>query len=129
MGASRSLSTGSAAASVSLLRTKFGDRAVDTQLRFLERYASEIDDPALWLNEAVRGAFKGVPIEKVRTCPCGSDDIDLVMPFVYWNLLGVSRCRRCGLVMTSPRLTSDAIVSDFNLNYFQPDHSDVARWG
>ena len=109
------------------LRARFGTGAVDRQLATLTRDRDAVDDPDLWLTCALEREFKDMPIERVSRCPCGGSDLTRLSRFVFWNLLGVSRCRRCGLVLVSPRLTSSAMARVFNETYFAD--ADPAYWG
>jgi SAM-dependent methyltransferase len=109
------------------LYERYGNAAVETQLAALERHGDLIDDPELWLETALAGDFKFMAIERVQRCPCGSDHSTHISRFLYWNLLGMRRCDRCGVIFVSPRLTSEAMASVFAEHYF--DYNDLATWG
>ncbi len=109
------------------LRARFGAGAVDRQLAALARDRDAVDDADLWLTCALEREFKDMPIERVSRCPCGGRELTRLSRFVFWNLLGVSQCRRCGLVLVSPRLTSEAMARVFNESYFAD--ADPSYWG
>jgi len=109
------------------LYERYGKDAVDVQLAALERHGSVIDDPRLWLEVALARRFKFVPIARVDRCPCGSAHTTLLNRFVFWNLLGLRECNRCGLLFVSPRLTEEAMHSVFAEHYF--DYADLKVWG
>lgn len=113
--------------SLSRLRERYGEEAVEFQLRSLERHGSVVDDPDLWLEVALAGRFKFMPIDRVDRCPCGSTDTSLLRRFVFWNLLGLRECDTCGLLLVSPRLTKEAMRSVFEDHYF--NYSDLRVWG
>ncbi len=112
---------------IGYLRDRFGKERVDEQLAALELHGDVIDDPALWLEEAVKLSFKFMPIEKVSRCTCGSNNTTYLANFVFWNLLGVRSCHDCGVVFVSPRLTAESMKKVFNETYF--DYSDPDYWG
>jgi SAM-dependent methyltransferase len=93
----------------------------------LARHGDVIDDAALWLTAALAGNFKFVEIERVDRCPCGSSETVLLSRFLFWNLLGVHECSRCGLPFVAPRLTRAAVGRVFNESYF--DHAHPEFWG
>jgi SAM-dependent methyltransferase len=109
------------------LYQRYGKEAVELQLGALKRHGTTVDNPQLWLEEALRGGFKFMPIEHVDRCPCGSTDTTLLSRFVFWNLLGLRECERCGLLFVSPRLTKEAMESVFSEHYF--DYNDLECWG
>ena len=109
------------------LYERYGKEAVEFQLAALERHGSVVDDPQLWLEAALGGGFKFMPIEHVDHCPCGSAQTTLLSRFVYWNLLGVRECDRCGVLFVSPRLTKAAMEDVFAEHYF--DYDDLECWG
>ena len=113
--------------SLSRLRERYGEEAVDFQLRSLERHGSVVDDPQLWLEVALAGRFKFMPIARVDRCPCGSTETRLLRRFVFWNLLGLRECDRCGVLLVSPRLTKEAMRSVFAEHYF--DYANLRVWG
>jgi SAM-dependent methyltransferase len=116
-----------ASPSLSRLRERYGEKAVEFQLKSLERHGNAVDDPAAWLEVALAGGFKFVPITRVDRCPCGSGETRLLSRFIFWNLLGLRECDRCGLLLVSPRLTNEAMRSVFAEHYF--DYSDLKVWG
>jgi SAM-dependent methyltransferase len=109
------------------LRDRYGVARVEAQLASLARHGDVIDDAELWLTAALAGDFKFMPIECVDRCPCGSSESRLLSRFVFWNLLGVRECRRCGLPFVAPRLSAAGIERVFNEFYF--DHTDPEFWG
>ncbi len=113
--------------SLSRLRERYGQEAVEFQLRSLERHGSVVDDPRLWLEVALARGFKFMPIARVNRCPCGSSETRLLGRFVFWNLLGLRECDRCGLLLVSPRLSNDAMRSVFAEHYF--DYTNLKVWG
>ena len=113
--------------SLSRLRERYGEEAVEFQLRSLERHGSVVDDPQLWLEVALAGVFKFMPIARVDRCPCGSSETKFLGRFVFWNLLGLRECARCGLLLVSPRLTKEAMRSVFTEHYF--DYEKLNVWG
>jgi SAM-dependent methyltransferase len=109
------------------LYERYGEAAVVFQLKSLERHGSVVDDPKLWLEVALAGGFKFMPIARVDRCPCGSTQTTLLNRFVFWNLLGLRECDRCGVLFVSPRLTKEAMRSVFAEHYF--DYADLKVWG
>ena len=109
------------------LYERYGKVAVDCQLAALERHGNLVDDADLWLNTALAGDFKFMPIERVDRCPCGSVRTRHISRFQYWNLLGIRRCEECGVIFVSPRLTKEAMASVFTEHYFDTD--DLELWG
>jgi SAM-dependent methyltransferase len=104
-----------------------GEDAVRRQLAALARHADAVDDPELWLRTALTHDFKFTPIERVERCGCGSLSHEPLGRFVFWNLLGLRRCRDCGLLFVSPRPTEEAMGRIFNEHYF--DYRDPDHWG
>ena len=115
------------APALSALRARYGDPAVERQLAALRQHGEAVDDPLLWLQAALAGNFKFMPIELARRCVCGGDRLRLRSRFVFWNLLGVRECQSCGLILVSPRLTADAMRRVFADTYF--DYADLDVWG
>lgn len=113
--------------SLSRLRERYGEEAVEFQLSCLERHGSAVDDPQLWLEVALAGRFKFMPIARVDRCPCGSTETRRLCRFVFWNLLGLRECDRCGLLFVSPRLTREGMRSVFEEHYF--DYANLTVWG
>ena len=109
------------------LYRRYGEEAVEFQLTSLERHGSVVDDPKLWLEAALAGGFKFMPIARVDSCPCGSTQTTLLSRFVFWNLLGLRECDRCGVLFVSPRLTKEAMRSVFVEHYF--DYANLKMWG
>ena len=109
------------------LYERYGNEAVERQLRALERHGTVVDDPGLWLEAALAGGFKFMPIVGVDRCACGSTETTLRSRFVYWNLLGLRECDTCGVLFVSPRLTEEAMRSVFAEHYF--DYADLKEWG
>jgi SAM-dependent methyltransferase len=97
------------------------------QMESLREHGDAVEVPDLWLKTAVAHRFKHMPIERVRQCICGSHDHEHVGRFIFWNLLGLRECRRCGVLFVSPRLTQEAMARIFNEVYFSD--SDMGRWG
>jgi SAM-dependent methyltransferase len=97
------------------------------QLRSLQTYGDVVDDPELWLTTAVENGFKDMPIEAVPECCCGSDDHVRLCRFLFWNLLALRECRRCGTMFVSPRLTPGAVARIFSEHYFDPGNPEY--WG
>lgn len=114
-------------AQLARLRTQYGEHAVRRQLRALERHGAAVDDPDVWLRVALERRFKYTPIETVARCACGSSTSEHLCRFIYWNLLGLRQCRRCGLVFVSPRPTRRAIQRIFSRFYFR--ERDPEFWG
>ena len=113
--------------SLSRLRERYGEEAVEFQLKSLERHGDVVDDPQLWLEVALAGRFKFMPIGRVDRCPCGNNETRFLGRFVFWNLLGLRECSRCGLLVVSPRLTKEAMRSVFTEHYF--DYANLNVWG
>ena len=109
------------------LRACYDAARVDAQLASLARHGDCIDDADLWLTAALAGNFKFMAIERVDRCPCGSSESLLVSRFVFWNLLGVRQCSRCGLPFVAPRLSPASVERVFNESYF--DHAHPQFWG
>ena len=109
------------------LYTRHGKEAVDLQLAALLKHGNVIDDPRLWLEAALAHDFKFMPVEVVSRCACGSRATRSLGRFLFWNLLGVRECARCGMLFVSPRLTRDAINSIFSDAYFE--NVDLEWWG
>ena len=112
---------------VERLRARYGLARVEAQLASLARHGDVIDDAECWLTAALVGDFTFMPIECVDRCPCGSGESRLLSRFVFWNLLGVRECSRCGMPFVSPRLTPAGIERVFNEFYF--DHAHPEFWG
>ena len=108
-------------------RARYGDAKVDAQLDALRRHGDTIDDPDVWLGAALAGDFKFMAVERVAACCCGSADSEALVRFIFWNLLGLRRCRSCGTLFVSPRLSPEAMRRVFDTSYF--DHADIERWG
>ena len=113
--------------SLSRLRERYGEEAVEFQLRSLERHGNAVEDPRLWLEVALEGRFKFMPISQVDRCPCGNTETRLTGRFVFWNLLALRECGKCGLLIVSPRLTKEAMRSVFTEYYF--DYANLSLWG
>jgi SAM-dependent methyltransferase len=118
---------GDASGNLAALYERYGKDAVESQLAALARHGTAVDDTTLWLKAALSGNFKFMPMEHVHSCPCGSTRTTSLGRFVFWNLLGLRECDRCGLLIVSPRLTKDAMNAVFAEHYF--DHSDLELWG
>jgi SAM-dependent methyltransferase len=112
---------------IARLKSSHAPSEVDQQLAFLAQHVDVIDDRELWLEMATTRGFKGMEIERVKECPCGTRDLVLLSRFLYWNLLGITTCRSCGLVMVSPRLTGSALNRIFNEHYFSRETPET--WG
>ena len=112
---------------IPLLYERYGKDAVESQLGALARHGDVVDDPELWLKEALEHRFKFIAIEQVNACPCGSARTRPRGKFLYGNLLGMRECEQCGLIFVSPRLTADAMGSVFTDHYF--DYNDLEWWG
>lgn len=97
------------------------------QIESLRAHGDAVEVPDLWLRTAVARRFKHMPIERVQECFCGSRDHKLLGRFVFWNLLGLRACRRCGALFVSPRLTREVIARIFNEIYFSD--GDMSAWG
>jgi SAM-dependent methyltransferase len=104
-----------------------GAEKVGRYLATLERHGDAVEEPELWLRTALSHDFKFTPIERVERCACGSGDHERLSRFVFWELLGIRRCRSCGLVFLSPRPTAEAMERIFNEHYFDPGDPDY--WG
>jgi SAM-dependent methyltransferase len=113
--------------SLQRLYERYGEQAVEIQLSALERHGKAVDDPNLWLEAALAGGFKFMPIEHVHRCPCGSTETTLLGRFVFWNLLGIRECDKCRLLFVSPRLSKEVMRSVFAEHYF--DYMDLKVWG
>jgi SAM-dependent methyltransferase len=108
------------------LSARFGVARVSAQVDALRAHGPLVEDPELWLETAVARNFKRVELEAVATCPCGSADDVVLDRFVYWDLLAVRRCRGCGLLRTSPRLSPAAVAWVFEQHYF--GDGDPSAW-
>ncbi len=108
-------------------RTRYGSVAVEAQLASLARHGDVVDDAELWLAAALAGDFKFMAIESVDRCPCGSTESRLLSRFIFWNLLGLRECARCGLLFVAPRLSRASVEQVFNESYF--DHTNPEFWG
>jgi len=106
---------------------EYGDINVNNQLKFMKIYGTAVTEPELWLSTALERNLGFWPIEIVDHCPCGSEMIRSVSRFLYFNLLGISQCRKCGLVFISPRLSRESMVKIFEEFYF--NNGDPEYWG
>jgi SAM-dependent methyltransferase len=117
------------AALVARLGATYGEACVRAQLEALARHGAAVEDPARWLEVALAGDFKPTGIETVGQCACGSRDFERLGWFVFWNLLGLRRCARCGTIVVSPRLDAPTVDRIFRESYFAAEGSDPNYWG
>ena len=78
------------------------------------------------LSVLVASKVGSMETESVCCNLCGSDTRRVLSDFLMWARLSLVKCRGCGLLYVSPRLTGRSLAVHFNEAYLQP--SEVAAW-